>query len=57
MRHELRKLTMSDSDASVHVCPLNDGQGNGFRKASDTSQLPGAGTCRQRRNATDELLQ
>ena len=42
MCHELCKLTMIDSDASVHVCPLNNGQGDGFRKLSETRPLPGA---------------
>ena len=41
MRHELCKLTMIDSDASVHVCPLNTGQGDGFRTSSETRPLPG----------------
>ena len=40
--HELSKLTMIDSDASIHVCPLNNGQGDGFRKSSETRPLPGA---------------
>ena len=39
--HELSKLTMIDSDASIHVCPLNNGQGDGFRKSSETRPLPG----------------
>ena len=30
MSHELSKLTMIDSDASVHVCPLKHSQGDGF---------------------------
>ena len=42
MSHELCKLTMIDSDASVHVCPLKNGQGSGFRKSSETRPLPGA---------------
>ena len=42
MSHELSKLTMIDSDASVHVCPLNNGQGDSFRKSSETRPLPGA---------------
>ena len=42
MSHELSKLTMIDSDASVHVCPLKNGQGNSFRKSSKTRPLPGA---------------
>ena len=33
---------MIDSDASVHVCPLKNGQGNGFRKSNETRPLPGA---------------
>ena len=42
MSHELSKLTMIDSDAQVHVCSLNSGQGDGFRKSSETRPLPGA---------------
>ena len=42
MGHELSKLTVIDSDASVHVCPLKHGQGDGFRKPSETRSLPGA---------------
>ena len=42
MSHELSKLTMTDNDASVHVCPLNNGHGDGFRKSSETRPLPGA---------------
>ena len=42
MIHELSKLTMIDSDASIHVCPLNNGQGDGFRKSSETRAFPGA---------------
>ena len=42
MSHELCKLTMIDSDASLHVCPLNNNQGDGFRKSSETRPLPGA---------------
>ena len=42
MSHELSKLTMIDSGASIHVCPLNNGQGDGFRKSSETRPLPGA---------------
>ena len=42
MSHELCKLTTIDSDASVHVCPLKNGQGDGFRKSSETRPLPGA---------------
>ena len=42
MSHELRKLTMIDSDASVHVCPPNTGQGDGFRSSRETRPLPGA---------------
>ena len=42
MIRELCKLTIVDSDASVHVCPLENGQGNGFRKSSETRPLPGA---------------
>ena len=42
MSHELSKLTMIDSDASIHVCPLNNVQGDGFRKSSKTRPLPGA---------------
>ena len=42
MSHELSKLTMIDSDASIHVCPLNNGQGDGFRKPSETRPLSGA---------------
>ena len=42
MSHELSELTMIDSDASVHVCPLKYGQGDGFRKSSETRPLPGA---------------
>ena len=42
MSHELSKLTTTDSDASIHVCPLNNGQGDGFRKSSETRPLPGA---------------
>ena len=39
----MSKLTMIDSDASVHVCPLNNVQGDGFRKLSETTRpLPGA---------------
>ena len=41
MSHDLSKLTMIDSDASIHVCPLNNGQGDGFRKSSKTRPLPG----------------
>ena len=33
---------MIDSDTSIHVCPLNNGQGDGFRKSSETRPLPGA---------------
>ena len=40
--HELSKLTMIDSDASIHVCPLKHGQGDGFRKSSETRPLPAA---------------
>ena len=39
MSHELCKLTMIDSDASVHVCPPRHGQGDGFRKSSETRLL------------------
>ena len=42
MSHELCKLTMIDSDASIYVCPLNNGQGDSLRKSSETRQLPGA---------------
>ena len=42
MSHELSKLTLIDSDASIHLCPLNNGQGDGFRKSSATRPLPGA---------------
>ena len=42
MSHELSKLTMIDSDASVHVCPLKHGQGDDFPKSSETRPLPGA---------------
>ena len=42
MSHELCKLTMIDIDASVHVCPLNNGQGDDFRKTSEKRPLPGA---------------
>ena len=42
MSHELCKLTMIDSDASVHVCPLKHGQGDDFRKSSETRPLPAA---------------
>ena len=34
MRRELSKLTMIDSDASVHVCPLKNGQGARSRKCN-----------------------
>ena len=39
MSHELCKLTMIDSDASVHACPPRHGQGDGFRKSSETRLL------------------
>ena len=42
MSPELCELTMTDSDASIHVCPLNNGQLDGFRKSSETRPLPGA---------------
>ena len=42
MSYELCKLTMIDSDASVHVCPPKHGQGDGFRNSSETRPLPGA---------------
>ena len=42
MIHELCKLTMIDSDASVHVCPLDTGQGDCNRTPSETRPLPGA---------------
>ena len=42
MSHELSKLIVIDSDASVHVCPLNHSQGDSFRKPSETRPLPGA---------------
>ena len=42
MSHELSKLTMIDSDASVDVCPLKNGQGNSFRKSSETRSLSAA---------------
>ena len=42
MSHELCKLTKIDSDVSVHVCSLKNGQGNAFRKSSKTRPLPGA---------------
>ena len=42
MSHELSKWTMIDSDASVHVCPLKNGQVDGFRKLSETRPLSGA---------------
>ena len=42
MSHEPCKLTMVDSDASVHVCPLKYGQGDSLRKSSETRPLPGA---------------
>ena len=42
MSHELCKLTMIHSDASVHVCPLKHGQGDSPRKSSETRPLPGA---------------
>ena len=42
MSHELCKLTMIDSDASVHVCQVNNGQGDSLRKSSETRPLPGA---------------
>ena len=42
MSHELTKLTMIDSDASVRVCPLRNGQGDSLRKLSETRPLPGA---------------
>ena len=35
-------MTMIDSDASVHVCPLKHGQGDGFRKSSETRPSLGA---------------
>ena len=41
MGHELSKLTMIDSDASVHVCSLKHGQGDSFRNLSETRPLPG----------------
>ena len=50
MSHELCKLTMIDSDASVHVCSPKNGQGDGFRKSSETRPLPTAsGTEMQQR--------
>ena len=42
MSHDLSKLTMIDGDASVHVCSLKHGQGDGSRKSSETRPLPGA---------------
>ena len=42
MSHELCELTMIDSDASIHVCSLKNGQGDSFRKSSETRPLPGA---------------
>ena len=42
MSHELCELTMIDSDASIHVCPLKKRHGDGFRKSSETRPLPGA---------------
>ena len=39
MSHELCKLTMIDSDALVHVRPPKNGQGDGFRKSSETRPL------------------
>ena len=39
MSHELSKLTMIDSDASVHVCHSKNGQGDSFRKSSETRPL------------------
>ena len=39
MSHELCELTMIDDDASVHVCPPKHGQGDGFRKSSETRPL------------------
>ena len=47
MSHELGKLTMIDSDASLHVCSLKHGQGDDFRKSSETRPLPG-GEMQQR---------
>ena len=47
MSHELCELTMIDSDASIHVCPLKHGQRDGFRKLSETH-------CReQKRNSAE----
>ena len=42
MSHGLSKLTMIDSDSSIHVCPLNSGPGDGFRKSSKTKPMPRA---------------
>ena len=36
---ELCELTMIDSGASVHVCPLEHGHENGHRKSSETRPL------------------
>ena len=56
MSHELCKLNMIDSDVSVHVCSLKNGQGNGFRKSSKNETI-----ARNRnataRNETGELRQ
>ena len=42
MSHELSKLTVIDSDASVHVCSLKHGQGDSLCKSSETRPSPGA---------------
>ena len=42
MSQKLCKLTMIDSDASLHVCSLKHGQGDSLRKSSETRPLPGA---------------
>ena len=42
MSHEFSKLTMIHSDASVHVFPLKHGQGDSFRKSSETRPSPAA---------------
>ena len=39
MSHELCKLTMIDSDASVHVCSLKHGQGGRLSQSSETRPL------------------
>ena len=38
----VEQVDVIDSDESIHVCPLNNGQGDGFRKSSETRPLPAA---------------